>query len=307
VAPRIRSTPIAATPRPPAERTSGTLSRLDLAKRIWAAVNQHDLFGRSAQLAYYFFLALFPALIFLSALLGLLAAPGTRLYSGLLHYIKLAVPGPSGDLILRTLADATRGSQGGKITFGVIGTLWPMTSGMVAIQDTLNTVYEAKERRPFWKARLVGLGMTMVGSVLVIVTLAVILAGDVLAGAASAYLQLGGVTRWSWILLEWLIALLFLSLVFSTTYQVGPDLPQRRWQWVTPGALVGMTAWIVVSVGLRVYMHYFKSYTATYGSLGAVIVLLTWFYLSGLTFLLGAEVNVQVDKARLERRSRPSE
>ena len=97
------------------------------------------------------------------------------------------------------------------------------------------------------------------------------------------------------------VALFLLSLVFSVTYYYGPDLKRRKWQWLTPGAVVGMITWIIASGVLRVYLHYFDSYSATYGSLGAVIILLTWFYVSGMMLLLGAEVNAEIEGAIIQR------
>lgn len=274
----------------------GGLSLFELGKRVWLTMDEDDLFGKSAQLAYYFFIALFPALIFLTSLLGLLAVPGTRLHQSLLHYMAAALPGPAFQLIQQTLQDASKSSGGGKLTFGIIGTLWPVTSGMVAVQDTLNAVYEVAERRPFWKARLIALGLTVVGVVLVIVTLSVILGGDVLTQLVGRRAGLAPIAIWTWRLAEWVIALFFLSMVFSITYYYGPD-NKLPWKWLTPGAVVGMTTWIAASIALRLYLHYFHRYTATYGSLGAVIGLLTWFYVTGLMLLLGAEVNVEIDKA----------
>ena len=269
----------------------------ELAKRVWKSVNDDDVFGRSAQLAYYFFFALFPGLIFLSSVLGLLASPGTQLHDSLLRFMGTVLPGSAFAMVQQVLDQTTQASGGGKLTFGILVALWSATQGMVAVQDTLNAVYNVREGRPFWKSRGVALGLTVVCSLLFIVGLTVILYGNRLANFVGAHLGLSSAATWAWKIGELPIALFFLSLVFAVTYYAAPDLARRHWEWLTPGAVVGMTAWIIASAALRLYLHFFKSYTASYGSLGAVIILLTWFYVTGLMLLTGAEVNAEIANA----------
>jgi membrane protein len=279
----------------------GGLSARELGKRVWKSVNDDNVFNRSAELAYYFFLALFPALIFLTSILGLFAAPGTAIHNRLLQYIGEAMPGSAYQLVQQILTETNKASGGGKITFGLLFTLWSATQGMVAVQDTLNAVHDVKEQRPFWKARGIALGLTVVGSALVVIALAGILGGDAIAKYVGAHWGLGPVAIWTWRIVQWPIALAFLALVFSMTYYFAPDVEQPHWEWLTPGAVAGMLTWILASVALRIYMHYFNSYSATYGSLGAVIILLTWFYVTGLMLLLGAEVNAEIENAAANR------
>jgi membrane protein len=279
----------------------GGLSVGELAKRVWKAVESDDVFGRSAQLAYYFFLALFPALICLTALLGIFAASSTELRQGLMNYIATALPPSAYDLVSKTLEQTTRASGGGKIGFGLIASLWSATAGMNALEDTLNAVYNVKESRPLWKTYAIAIGLTVVCSLLVFAALVVILYGNGLSTFAANQLGLGPVASWTWKIVQWVFALLFLALVFSLTYYFCPDVDQRHWQWITPGAIVGMTTWIIASAILRIYLHFFDSYTATYGSLGAVMILLLWFYVTGMMLLLGAEVNAEIENAAAER------
>ncbi len=275
----------------------GGLSLRELGKRVWNSINDDDVFGRSAQLAYYFFLALFPALIFLTALLGLLAGPGTRMHDSLLAYMAAGLPPSAYDLVRKTIDETTKASGGGKLGFGIMAALWTATSGMTAVQDTLNAVYNVREGRPIWKARAVALGLTVVCSVLIIVALSVILYGGTAADFVSRHIGLGPVATWTWKIAQWPIAIFFLGLVFSLTYYYGPDVEQRHWEWLTPGTVAGMATWVIASAALRAYLHYFNSYSATYGSLGAVIILLTWFYATGMMLLLGAEVNAEIENA----------
>jgi membrane protein len=292
------------SPEPsPSAITPGKLGGLSLRKlgeRVWTSLNQDDVFGRSAQLAYYFFLALFPGLIFLTAIFGLLASPGTRLHDSLLRYMAAGLPHSVYELVHQTLEQNAQASGGGKLTFGILGTLWSATAGMSAVQDALNAVHKVKESRPFWRARAVALALTLVGSVLVIVAMALLLYGRELAALAGHYIGIAPVVKWMWEFVQWPVAFLFLSFTFALIYHYAPNVQQRRWEWLTPGSLVGMTAWVLASVALRVYLHYFHSFSATYGSLGAVIILLIWFYVTGMMLLLGAEINAVIKNAAAE-------
>ena len=279
----------------------GGLSLKELGKRVWKSVNDDDVFGRSAQLAYYFFLALFPALIFLTALLGFFAGPGTKLHDSLLGYIGTALPGVAYDLVRKTLDEAGKASGAGKLSFGLLATLWSATSGMTALEDTLNAVYNVREMRPIWKTYGLAILLTVVCSVLLIAALFFVLYGTTVANYAADQMGLGPVATWAWRVVQWVIALSFLALVFSVTYYYCPDVDQRHWQWLTPGALAGMTLWIVATVAFRLYLHFYNSYTATYGSLGAVMILLLWFYITGMMLLVGAEVNAEIENAAAKR------
>jgi membrane protein len=279
----------------------GGLSVVELAKRVGKSAMDDDVFGRSAELGYYFFLALFPALIFLTALLGLLATTGTQLHQALLNYMGTALPGSAYQLVQKVFEQTLRHSGAGKLGFGLIAALWSATSGMTALEDTLNAVYNVRESRPIWKTYGLAIMLTVVCSILVIVALLVILYGNTLANFVSTHMGLGPVATWSWKILQWPLAFAFLALVFSMIYYFCPDVDQRRWEWLTPGAVAGMVLWIAASFGFRVYLHYFNSYSATYGAFGAVMILLIWFYVTGMMLLLGAEVNAEIENAAAKR------
>lgn len=288
-----RSSPQKASPR----WDLGGLSWREFAVRVWRSLENDDIFNRSAQLAYYFFLALFPALICLTAVLGLIAGTGSRLHEVLIGYLATILPRTVFELVSGTLEHTIQNSGGGKISFGIIGTLWSATAGMRALEDTLNAVYGVKESRPLWKVYGIAIAATIVCGVLVIVALAVVLCGDIVVNYVATLAALGPVATWSWKIVQLAIAFAFVALVFSFTYYFCPDIKRPRWRWITPGSLMGIATWVVASVALRLYLHYSHSYTATYGSLGAVMVLLLWFYVTGMMVLLGAEVNAVVDEA----------
>jgi membrane protein len=166
-------------------------------------------------------------------------------------------------------------------------------------------VYRVKETRPYWKARLSAIGITFVLSVVITLMLASMLAADFFARLAHRHIYnhlLAVLATGSLRTFGWVAAIGFLSLLFALIYYFGPDLKVKRWRWLTPGSAVGMVGWFLASLGLQIYVHYFNNYSATYGSLGTVIILLTWFYLSGLMLLLGGEINSEIEAAVNEKK-----
>lgn len=291
-------------PVPPAARRDlpspwklGGLSVVELSRRVWDSINSDDILNRAAELAYYFFFSLFPALILVTAIFGLLAGPGTRLHEMLLQYMRAALPVTAFQMVQTVLTETSHAAGGGKITFGLLVTLWSSSAAMTSVQDTLNAIYDVPVGRPYWKAKGIAIGLTIVCSILMILTLIVILYGHMLARFLGNLVGMGTVAAWAWKIAQWPIALFFLALLFSLTYYYAPDLEHRHWEWLTPGAVAGIATWIIASLALRAYLHYFNSYSATYGSLGAVIILLTWFYVTGFMILMGAEVNAEIENA----------
>jgi membrane protein len=273
-------------------------------KRTFKAMMDNDLFARSAELAYYFLFALFPTLICASAVMGMAARGAVTIYDSLLHYLALVVPPSAYAMVMQTFEQTTRASTGGKLTLGLLGALWSASVGVSSIQDGMNTVYKIRDSRSYLKARLSAIMVTMLLLLMVTVNLAVLLGGDILARGARAHIwhhTLGLGAAIALHAVEWIIAVGMLLLQFSTIYYFAPDLKNKRWHWLTPGAAVGILCWIVASLGLKFYLHFFNSFTVTYGSLGAVIVLLTWFYITGLTLLLGAEINAEIQAAVAEK------
>ena len=279
----------------------GGLSKWELAKRVGKGINDDDVFGRAAQLAYNFLFAIFPGLIFVTAVLGMLAGPGSQLRESLMRYMSRAMPPAAATLVERNLQQTSQASGGWKLAIGLILALWSASAGMAALQDTLNAVYNVKEGRPFWKARGLAIVLTIVCSVLVLVALAIILYGNAAANFVSSHRGLGPVITWTWKLVQWPVAFFFLTLVFAIIYYAAPDVQQRHWQWISPGAVIGIALWLIVSFGFRVYLHFFNAYSATYGALGAVIILMLWFYVTGAAVLTGGEVNAEIEDAAAKR------
>jgi membrane protein len=277
----------------------------ELALRIWRSTWNDDLFASAAQMGYWFLFALFPTLVSASSLLGLVMHHGQQNYDRLLRFAAFFLPPSAYGFVYQTFNEIIAGSNGRKLTFGLIVALWAASAGFSAMQDAMNAVYKIKESRPYWKARGAAFLIGTLLSLMLTAMLGILLATDFCARLVWLHIwhrHLAGPIAIIVRIVGWFLATAMLSLIFAVIYYWAPDLKQRHWRWLTPGAAVGMAGWLVASAGLRLYLHFFNTYTATYGSLGAVIVMLTWFYLSGLMLLLGGEVNSEIEAASTERR-----
>jgi membrane protein len=279
----------------------------DVAKGTWKGIDEDNIFGRASQLAYSFFSAIFPALIAMSSLMGLFAQSSSQLYLKLLNRIGQLIPPTAFALVMQVFEKTTSASTTGKVTFGLLFALFSASVGVSAIQDTLNAVYKVKETRPFWKARLEAIGLTLLVAAIVIFALLTLALGDYVANHVEHLFRgsyaLSVVLR----VVAWMFACLLMVLSFEVMYYFCPDVQNSKWRWFTPGGLIGLAGWIAGSLGLRVYLHYFNSYSVTYGSLGAVIILLLWFYLTGAMILLGGEVNSEIEHAVAEKKIKSGE
>jgi len=278
----------------------GGLKWLELGKRVWSEINADDVWGRAAQLAYYFLLALFPLLIFLTATLGLMLGAGEGLRTSLFNYLGEVMPGSAFELVKTTMTEIARASNAGKLSFGLLATLWAASNGMGAITQALNAAYDVEDSRPWWKQRLVAIALTIALSVLVITALLLMLWGGKIADFLAAQYQLGGFFPIAWKTLQWPLVFAFMVTAFALIYYYAPDVKQQKWKWLTPGSATGVVLWLLVSFGFKIYLGFFDSYSATYGSLGAVIVLMLWLYFTGAAILIGSEVNSEIEHAAAE-------
>jgi membrane protein len=280
-------------------------SPLVIAKRTFHSFNEDNLLSRAAELGYYFLFALFPTLVSASAILGLAARSASAIYVKLLNYLSLVVPHAALGIVLETFNQTTSHSSGGKLLFGIAAAIWSASVGFTAIQDTLNAVYKVKETRPYWKVRGAAMLVTVLLSLLVTSILGCMFAGTFLAhwiGGHLAHHYLAMIADALVRLVAWSSAAMLCVLLFAVIYYFAPDVKNKRWRWFTPGAALGIAGWVLASLILRVYLHYFDNYSVTYGSLGAVIILLTWFYITGLMLLTGAEINSEIEAAAAECR-----
>jgi membrane protein len=266
----------------------GGLTPLKLTQLAITKIGEDELSTRSAALSYYFILALFPMLLFLVSLIGILAGPGSQLRDSIISGLGRLAPGSASDLIHSVVNQTFKSSSGLKLAMGLLGALWA-ASGAVVI--SLNVVYRVKETRAWWKQRLTIVGLTLALAALIIVALVLVLYGGKIGQLLATQIGLSDVFRVAWKVLQWPLSFAAMFLSFSIIYYFGPDLEERKWYWVTPGAVGGVVLWLLVSLGFRLYLHFFNSYSATYGSLGAVIILMLWLYITGFAVLIGGEVN----------------
>jgi len=276
-----------------------------IVKHTWRSLLDDHLAGRAAELGFFFLFALFPSLFTATSLLGLAARSASRIYYSLLGYLAIVIPHDALGTVLETFNQTTVAATGGKLTFGLVAAIWSASVGFSAIQDSLNVVYKVKETRSYFAARLSAIGVTIILMVLVTLMLASLLGADFFTRMASVRISHHFLAVAVSVIvagLGWIFAIILLSLFFAVIYYFAPDVKTSQWHWLTPGAAIGIIGWILASIGLRAYVHFFNNYTAAYGGLGAVIVLLTWFYLTGLMLLLGAEINSEIEAVAAAKR-----
>lgn len=276
-----------------------------IAKHTWRSMLDDNLVGRAAELGFFFLFALFPSLFTATSLLGLAARSASKFYYSLLGYLAVVIPHDALGTILETFSQTTVGVTGGKLTFGLVFAIWSASVGFSAIQDSLNVIYRVKETRSYLGARFSAIGVTIILMVMVTLMLTIMLGADLFA--RIVYMRIyhhffAEVIAFAVRGVSWIFVALLLSLFFAVIYYFAPDVKTSHWHWLSPGSVVGIIGWILASIGLRVYVHFFSIYSATYGGLGAVIILLTWFYLTGLMLLLGAEINSEIEAAAAARR-----
>ena len=269
----------------------GGLTPLKLTQLAITKIGEDELSTRSAALSYYFILALFPMLLFLVSLVGVFAGPGSQLRDSIISGLGRLAPGSASELVHSVVNQTFKSSSGLKLAMGLLGALWAASGGMGAVVVSLNVVYRVKETRAWWKQKLTIIGLTLALAALIVVALVLVLYGGKIGQLLATQIGLSDVFRIAWKVLQWPLSFGAMFLSFSIIYYFGPDLKERKWYWVTPGAVTGVALWLVASLGFRLYLHFFNSYSATYGSLGAVIILMLWLYITGFAVLIGGELN----------------
>lgn len=278
----------------------GGLSWRELMRRVWGGINRNDLINRAYELAYNFLLAVFPMLLFMLGLLGMLASEGSQLRADLFYYFQLVLPPMAYKMLVQTVFEVTPVSTGGKLTFGLLFALYSGSAGMTQLMSTLNNAYEVREARSWIRVHLISLTLTLAMAILLIAALFLVLAGGQMMASAGKAL---GFSAAAWVamkVLQWAVALAFVVFAFAVIYYFAPNVHEQHWYWITPGSVIGVAMWAIASVAMRVYLHFFNSYSKTYGSLGAVIILMLWFYLTGLSFLIGSQINATIEHAAAE-------
>lgn len=277
-------------------RYLGGLSWFQLAKQAARESMADSVFDQAAEMSFYFLLSLFPLLIFLISMLGMVAS-GSEIESQLVHWLTQAMPPSASGLVKDVVRQITQSSGSGKLSFGIIFSLWTASSGMAAVINGLDAAFDVKEQRPWILQRITALWLTITMGFYMLLAVVIILFGSRAAGWLGGHAGLSNAAEISWRILQWPLAMFLVVLAFATVYRYAPNKRNQRWKWVTPGAVAGVLLWLAASLGFRIYLMYFNTYTSTYGSLGTVIVLMMWFYVTAVAILLGGEVDSEIEGA----------
>jgi membrane protein len=255
------------------------------------AFNEEDLLSSAAQVAFYFTFALFPLLLFLVSLFGIVLESADDLRTELFFYLSQAMPGSASDLVKKTIEEVTENSSGGKLTFGILIALYSASAGIDSIRIALNGVYNLTETRSWWKTKILSIILTLVLAVFITIALGVIFYGGKFLTLILDSINLPIPSPFFLGVLQALTVLVVLILTFALLYNYLPKHKKPSWVWITPGAIAGIVLWLGLSYAFRLYLGYFNTYDKTYGSLGAVIILMLWLLLTALVILIGGSMN----------------
>ena len=266
----------------------------ELLKRTYRDSLADDALGLSAQLAYYFFLALFPAILCVIAVASFF--PLYNFADDVVASLARFAPPEMLTLVREQMVRLAEGNNGGILSLGLIGALWSSSAAMVAIINAMNKAYDIEESRPWWKVRIVAILLTIGLALFVVLSFGLIIGGPQLADWFAAKYTLSSVFVWTWKILQWPAAFALVVSGIGLIYYFAPDAEQD-WAWITPGSLVAAVLWLLGSLAFRYYVVNFGSYQSTYGTVTGVMLLLLWFYLTGLVVVLGAEVSAELEHA----------
>lgn len=268
-------------------------------RRTFTAFYDDQMTHHAAAMTYYGLMSLFPALLLGLSLLGLLGQfPGT--YDAILSHLREVVP----QTILGTLDAALRGALRSKGTaatallVGLATALYGTTGSLEAARRALNRVFEVENGRSFLRRKATDVASSLLLMALVLATLILMFVGGQLAEGVFSFLGLGSTAAWVWDFARWPAALAVAMLVFSFVYYTTPDVEQRAFKWITPGAAAGVTLWLIASAGFSFYLSNFADVSAVYGSFAAAIVLVFWLWLTNVALLFGAELNAEIERER---------
>jgi membrane protein len=250
-----------------------------------------DVFGNAAQVAFYFSFAFFPLLLFLVTLFGIILESTTSLQSELYQYLGQIMPGEAFTLVRTTMDEIIQNSSGGKLTLGAFFTLWSASAGVDSLRGALNSVYEVDEDRSWWYTKGQSLLITFLFIVMLGIALGALAAGSSLLDRALALAGYQFESGWFLSIVQWTVLALLLIFVTAVIYSWLPSFEEFHWVWVSPGAVVAILLWAILTGGFRLYLQYFNSYNKAYGSLGAVIILMLWMYLTAMALLIGGAMN----------------
>jgi membrane protein len=299
---------VMAKARRPAERRSERAAPdapTELSRRSWRAVlkrtirefREDDLTLLAAALTYYGVLSLFPAMLVLVSILGLLGRSATQ---PLIDNLAGLTPGPARDVVTSAIANLQRASATAGLAFvlGLLGALWSASGYVGGFMKASNVIYEVEEGRPFWKLRPLQIAVTVLVVLLAAaISLAIVVTGP-LAHTVGDVIGLGDTAVTVWSIAKWPVIAAIVSQMIAFLYWVAPNVRQPGYRWISPGGVLAVVLWVIASGAFAFYVANFSSYNKTYGSLAAVIILLVWLWITNLVILLGAELNAEIERGR---------
>jgi membrane protein len=266
--------------------------------RLYEISDESDLFNRAAQAAFYFSFALFPFIFFLVSLFGLILESTDNLKSELFSYMRQIMPSSVFVLVRNTVNEVIQSSSTGKLALSLIATLWSASSGVDAVRSALNAIYSLRERRTWWWLKLQSIILTIVVAILAGIGLTIVFYGWQLAQSITQSIGVPITSPLILVGIQWLLILFVMLIACEFIYNFMPDFRKFRWIWLTAGSLIAIILWLLLTGGFRLYLHFFNSYDRTYGSLGAVIIMLLWLYLTALVIMIGGAINAVLNEFR---------
>jgi membrane protein len=288
----------------------------DLSKRDWRAVFVRavkesladHVTNLAAALAYYAFLAI-PSLLLVAVGVFSLVADEDAVTT-IVERLQGVVPQEAITLIEDSLARVTQTASGSGLAMTIVGSvlaLWTLTGSMQTLMWALNSAYDREETRGFVKRRLIALAMVLLMLVAFVLAFGLLVLGPALSGWIGSAVGMESVVRWLWWTAQWPILIVGLLLAFAAILHLGPNVEHPRWRFLTVGTAVSVVVWLLASGAFALYVASFGSYNKAWGSLAAVIIMLTWLWISGLSLLFGAEVNAEAERSRELRRGERAE
>jgi membrane protein len=277
----------------------------DLPKPAWGGVlkrtfnefKEDNLTDWAAALTYYGIVSIFPALIALVSILGLIGPSATE---PLLDNLGQFAPGPAHEILENALNGLTETRSPAGILFfvGLAGAIWAASGYIGAFIRASNVIWDVEEGRPIWRTIPLRLVVTIVMLMLLSASAIAVVVTGPLAEQVGKLIGIGGAAVTAWDVVKWPVLILVVSLMFSILYYASPNVRQPGFRWVTPGGILAVVVWILASAAFGIYVANFGSYNKTYGSLGAVVIFLVWLWLTNVAILLGAELNAEIERGR---------
>ena len=276
----------------------GGLTFSQLWHGVFKEIIANNVFGNAAELAYFCLFALFPLILIMMTLFGMFATQNSELQDHLLSYFAGFLPSESFELLRKVTVELAAHASGGKLTFGIVTALWCVSGAIGAMIRSLNLAYHVQETRSWFRVQAIALGLSVLITILLLSSMCMALAGGHFVDWLGSELGLRRMFVVAWKALRWPAIILFVTMSCSLIHYCGLNQKQcHRGIWWSPGSAFGVLVWLTGSFAFRIYLHFSNNFSASYGSLGAVMILLAWLYVLALAYLIGVEINAEIERA----------